>query len=167
MDFENQELIITHATIDDAPIILSLWKGSAEWLQSNNIKQWNPEAFSLEQVLKFVNDGSDVYLATIDNEIAGTYLITWQDPFIWKELDNSDAGYIHKFAVNRKFKGKGIGSKLLRSAEEQIRDKGKKYIRLDCMADNNRLNQYYRDAGYQFVRRLDSEGWSAHLYEKR
>ena len=167
MDFEeNQKINIRPASRDDAPIILNLWKGSAEWLQSNDIDQWNPEEFNLERVLKFMNRESDIYLASIDNEIVGTYLITWQDPFIWKELDNSESGYIHKLAVNRNFKGKGIGLQLLRSAEEQIKGKGKRYVRLDCMADNIRLNQYYKDAGFQFVRRIEMNNWSAHLYEK-
>ena len=167
MNFMNDyKLSIRLASIEEAPVVLNLWKGSAEWLQTINIDQWKPEEFNIEHVLKFMNDGSNVYVATIENEIVGTYLITWQDPFIWKELDNSESGYIHKLAVNRNFKGKGIGLELLRSAEEQIRSKGKRYVRLDCMADNTRLNQYYRDAGFIFVRRLDLEDWSANLYEK-
>ncbi len=33
-------------------------------------------------------------------------------------------------------------------------------IRLDCMADNLRLNQYYKDHGFNFIRRINGEGWS-------
>jgi ribosomal protein S18 acetylase RimI-like enzyme len=167
LDDEDQLLLIRSASLADAPIVLNLWQSSAKWLQSRGIDQWNPEKFTLESVLEFLKNGSDVYLAEINNEFVGTYLITWTDPFIWRELDNSESGYIHRLAVNRQFIGKGIGLKLLRSAEEQIRIKGKKYIRLDCMADNKRLNQYYRDSGYQYIRRIDGEGWSAHLYEKK
>jgi ribosomal protein S18 acetylase RimI-like enzyme len=159
-------LLIRRARFEEASSILSLWQMSARWLNSKGIYQWRPEYFNLEKVNKFMNDGFDVYLAELDNEIVGTYIITWSDPLIWEELDNLNAGYIHKFAVHREFQGLGIGSFLLKSAEEQIKAKGKTLIRLDCMADNLRLNQYYMDHGFNYIRRINGDGWSANLYEK-
>jgi len=166
MDQMENQLSIRPALIEEAPIVLSLWQMSAIWLNSKSIYQWRPENFHLEQVIGFMSNGSDVYLAESNNEIVGTYMIMWSDPSIWEELDNDESGYIHKFAVNRDHKGRGIGNYLLKSAEEQIKQKGKSLIRLDCMADNKRLNQYYVDYGFNFVKRADREGWSANLYEK-
>jgi len=164
--FKGQSLVIRKASVMDASAILILWQDAAKWLQAKGIDQWNPEGFTLERVIKYMNNGSDIYLAQLIDEYVGTFTITWKDPFIWGELDNSESGYIHKLAVDRKFKGLGIGHKLLRLAEDEIRKKGKKFIRLDCMADNIKLNQYYRDYGYQYIDRTDGEGWSANLYEK-
>jgi len=160
-------LRIRGASREDAPAILHLWQESARWLLSKGIRQWNPDWFKLEQIMEFMDQGAEIYLAEQDREVVGTYLLVWSDPKIWGELDNSDSGYIHRFAVNRNYVGQGIGGKLIESAEEQIRRKGKSIARLDCMAANDRLNQYYRDLGFTFVRRLDREGWSANLYEKR
>jgi len=160
------EISIRLASIDDAPSILQLWQGSAIWLQSKGIEQWNPDRFRLESVIRILNDGSDVYLAEKNGQIAGTYFLTWSDPFLWAELDDSDSGYIHRLAVHRMFKGEGNGAVLLKFAEEHIRANGKTKARLDCMADNPRLNQYYRDLGFRFIGRVDREGWSANLYEK-
>jgi ribosomal protein S18 acetylase RimI-like enzyme len=160
-------LSIRHARVDEASIVLNLWQKSAHWLNSNGIYQWRPEFFNLEQVIEFMTNGSDVYLAEIDKEIVGTYILTWSDSLIWKELDSLDSGYIHRFAVNRDYKGRGIGKFLLKAAEEQIKLKGKTLIRLDCMADNIRLNQYYKESGFNFIRRVDGNGWSANLYEKK
>lgn len=157
------------ASPEEAETVLSLWLGSARWLNAKGINQWRPEYFNLKQVLDFMDDGSDVYLAELRGEIVGTYVLTWSDPVIWQELDTTDAGYIHRFAVERNHRARGIGSSLLQSAEAQIYQKGKRYARLDCMADNPRLNQYYRSHGFQWVRRmeLDKNNWSANLYEKR
>ena len=152
------KLIIRQALFNEASLVLNLWQSSARWLNSKGIYQWRPEYFNLDKVIKFINDGSDVLLAELNNEIVGTYVITWSDPFIWKELDNDDSGYIHRLAVNRDFQGLGIGSFLLKSAEERIKNKGKKLTRLDCMADNIRLNQYYKAHGFNFIRRIDGEG---------
>jgi ribosomal protein S18 acetylase RimI-like enzyme len=161
------KLSIRRAQLDEASVVLSLWQTSARWLNSKGIYQWRPEYFNLDKVIKFMKNGSDVYLAELNNEFVGTYILTWSDPIIWKELDNLDSGYIHKFAVNRDYQGLGIGSLLLKSAEEQIKFKGKTLIRLDCMADNLRLNQYYKDHGFNLIRRINGEGWSANLYEKK
>jgi ribosomal protein S18 acetylase RimI-like enzyme len=68
--------------------------------------------------------------------------------------------------VNREYKGQGLGPLLIQTAIEQISQRGKFVVRLDCMAANARLNQYYRDLGFGFVRRWDHENWSANLYEK-
>ncbi|MGC5770800.1 GNAT family N-acetyltransferase [Paenibacillus pabuli] len=161
------KLIIRQALPEEAPVVLNLWQESARWLNSKEIYQWRPEYFNLEQVIEFMTDGSEVYLAEMNHETVGTYTLTWSDPQIWKELDNPDSGYIHRFAVNRDFKGQDIGLLLLKSAEENIRHKGKTMIRLDCMADNLRLNQYYKDYGFQYIRRVELGSWSASLYEKQ
>lgn len=160
------ELMIRLALPEEASTVLNLWQESARWLNSKEIYQWRPEYFKLEQVIEFMNDGSDVYLAERNHEVVGTYILTWSDPLIWEELDNTNSGYIHRFAVNRDFKGQNIGLLLLQSAEENIRQKGKTLIRLDCMADNPRLNQYYKDYGFQYIRRVELGSWSTSLYEK-
>jgi len=129
------------ASPEDAEAVLALWTGSAKWLNNKGINQWRPEYFNLRQVLDFMNDRSDVYLAELFGETVGTYVLTWSDPVIWKELDNRDAGYIHRFAVDRKHQARGIGSCLLQTAETQIYQKGKRFARLDCMAEKASRNR--------------------------
>ncbi|MBD3922149.1 GNAT family N-acetyltransferase [Paenibacillus sp. PR3] len=165
MDQLDKSLKIRHATHDEAPIVLELWQMSARWLNAKGIYQWRPEYFRLEQVVEFMDNGSDVYVAEHEGTIVGTYVLTWSDPMIWRELDHNDAGYIHRFAVNRDYKGLGMGTLLIHSAIEEIRRRGKKVVRLDCMAENPRLNQYYREFGFGFVRRLEFDNWAANLYE--
>ena len=165
-DHADMRLLIRRAAIDDAPILLSLWLDAAEWLQAKGIDQWHPSRFSLDGAIAAIRD-AEVYIAELGREAVGTYLIMWSDPVIWRELDDGEAGYIHKLAVRRDCKGRGLVLKLLRDAERRIAGRGKRLIRLDCMADNERLNRYYLDAGYAFVRRHVDDGWSANLYEKR
>lgn len=167
MEQITEQLEIRHARMEEAAVILELWQMSARWLNAKGIYQWRPEYFRIEQVMEFLTNGSDVYVAECQGEIVGTYVITWSDPYIWQELDHNDAGYIHRFAVNRNYKGLGLGPVLIQSAIDQILQRGKSTVRLDCMADNVRLNQYYRDLGFGFVRRWESDGWKANLYEKR
>lgn len=155
------------ATAGDAPTILELWQGSARWLQSKGINQWHPDFFNIDQVYEWFDNGAKIYLARVNDEVAGTLLICWSDPFMWEELDDEDSGYIHRFAVNRSYKGFGIGEQLLKWAEEHIIRTGKSKIRLDCMSANVPLNQYYMNQGYTFVRMKQWDRWIANLYEKK
>jgi GNAT superfamily N-acetyltransferase len=159
---ENTTIDVHPASIDDSQIVLDLWRMSARWLQSKGINQWDPEHFNIEQVYECFNNGSEIYLARLKEEIVGTLFICWSDPLIWGELDNNESGYIHRFAVNRSHSGKGIGQLILKWAENYIRNKGKKRIRLDCMAEN------YLESGFQHIRLLHwDNGWKINLYEKK
>ena len=51
-------------------------------------------------------------------------------------------------------------------AEDYIKNKGKAWLRLDCMADNPTLNEYYRNQGFISRGRYEGRGWSANLYER-
>lgn len=162
-----EKLIIRKADPEDAPRMLKLWQDLGEWIQKQGIDQWRPDRFSIEEIHGFFRDGADLYVAEVEDDLVGTYLILWSDPLIWGELNNTDSGYIHRLAVDRRYRGQNVGHVLLRSAEERIAERGKDTARLDCKADNPKLNRYYRENGYQLVKRLDAEGWSANLYEKR
>ncbi|MCM3783481.1 GNAT family N-acetyltransferase [Neobacillus mesonae] len=158
------------ASLTDSSDILELWKGSARWIQSKGINQWHPDEFSLIMVEEMMEkDDLEFFLAKINGRAVGTLYISWSDPVLWGELDDSlSSGYIHRFAVSRDHMGEGIGRELLIWAENYIRSKGKHQIRLDCMADNERLNQYYIESGYTFIKRLHWEnGWKINLYEKK
>lgn len=161
-----EDLVIRKAAPEDARRILELWQGLGTWLQSEGIDQWRPDLFSLDEILGYLADGSELMLAVRHDDLAGTYLIMWSDPSVWGELDEADAGYIHRLAVSRTYRGLKLGRVLLQHAEARIKQNGKKTARLDCMADNERLNRYYRDCGYAFVKRREMGSWSANLYEK-
>jgi ribosomal protein S18 acetylase RimI-like enzyme len=96
----------------------------------------------------------------------GSFNIQWDYEAIWGEQFHTDAGYVHRLAVSRQYKGQGIGARLLEAAEAHIRGRGKAWLRLDCMADNPSLNKYYLNQGMTFCGRFDGRGWSANLYER-
>lgn len=155
------------ATIEDSEAILALWQGSARWLQAKGINQWHPDYFRIEDVREHFRKGDAFFMARCGDDIVGTLYVCWSDPVIWGELDNDDAGYIHRFAVSRAHQGSGVGEQLLRWAENYILGQGKNRIRLDCMADNERLNRYYVEHGYVHIRHLSwDNGWKMNLYEK-
>lgn len=161
----NREIDIVQAIPDDADAVLSLWREAADWIQAKGIDQWRASDFALENVLKYI-EAAELFVAKHEGVIIGTAIIQWSDGFIWKELDNDQSGYVHKLAVKRDYGGKGLGAVLLQWAETYVRDNGKRLLRLDCMSDNEALNQYYQRQGFTYVCRMDYSSWSGSLYEK-
>lgn len=65
----------------------------------------------------------------------------------YKELDNKKL-YIFQLAVLKTYRGKGIGSQLLKETEKIAKEKKLKMITLDCMKEKH-LPEYYEKLGYK------------------
>ena len=96
----------------------------------------------------------------------GTITLQWSDKKFWGDLP-LDAGYVHKLAIKRSYGGKHLGLRLLEWAEAKARAEGKKYLRLDCLASNRLIRDYYEKAGFAHVKDTLAPGWMASLYEKK
>lgn len=65
----------------------------------------------------------------------------------YKELDNKKL-YIFQLAVLKTFRGKGIGTQLLKETEKIAKKMRLKIITLDCMKEKH-LPEYYEKLGYK------------------
>lgn len=159
------EIAISKAQREDLQCVLDLWLEAAKWMLTQGIEQWKPNLFTMDSVQEQYKN-AELFVAKTNELVVGCFSVQWSDELIWQELNNDDAGYIHKLVVAREFKGHHIGAHLLACAEEYIKFAGKRSSRLDCKADNERLNAFYRDAGYRFVTKVEGRNWNSSLYEK-
>ncbi|MFD2331268.1 GNAT family N-acetyltransferase [Cohnella sp. GCM10020058] len=161
------ELDIRPATQEDVEALRTLYLGAVEWIRGEKgIRQWNADMFSPAHMAKLFRE-QDVYAAYLHGRLAGAFSINWEkEEGIWGALFHADAGHVHRLAVARDCKGLGIGRLLLQHAERIISQKGRSWLRLDCMAENPSLNAYYTRLGLQYCGRFDGQGWSASLYER-
>ncbi|NOU66531.1 GNAT family N-acetyltransferase [Paenibacillus sp. LMG 31461] len=158
--------IIRKAQIEDVDDIQKLFIEAAQWIQlSKGFTQWREDSFNNAYLTSFIND-QEVFVACQNGALIGCFSIQWQYEEIWGDLFHDDAGYVHRLVVSRKYKGEGFGNKFLAWAADYIKTKGKGWLRLDCMADNPTLNDYYRSHDFIHRGRYDGRGWSANLYER-
>jgi len=80
-------------------------------------------------------------------ELAATLQLVDDDPEIW-EPSLGDVLFVHRLCVARAHAGRGLGLSLLDWAGAQARSRGRRWLRLDCVASNARLRRYYADAGF-------------------
>jgi len=99
-----------------------------------------------------------MYLARLDGEPVGTIALLWSDEETWGDVPGA-AGYVHGLAVRRDFAGQGLGRALLRWAENRAASSGREHLRLDCVAGNRALNEYYERAGFDHRGHALVRGW--------
>ncbi|WP_168118742.1 GNAT family N-acetyltransferase [Paenibacillus sp. HB172176] len=161
----SEALEIRVARAEDAADIIQLYREASRWIcEERGVNQWREETFTERYVQDFLRE-KEVFVACMQGELVACFSIEWEDAAVWGERNHHNAGYVHRLAVSRKLSGLGIGRRLLTWSRLHIKGRGKSWLRLDCMADNPALNQYYLDQGFRCLARVEGKGWSANLYE--
>ena len=159
------EIRIVRARASELDTVLSILEEAAQWLVSTGIEGWQPGSFSRQRIADRI-EREEMYLAEVGGRSAGTLALQWSDEETWGNVPE-DAGYVHGLAIRRDFAGQGLGRELLRWAEDRAAASGKRYLRLDCVAENRALNEYYRRAGFVYCGRVMVLGLEVSLYEKK
>lgn len=160
--------MMEQATKEDTAEILSLLLETAKWFNSNRSTQWEGLLIGVdshrtdEAILR-----GDVFISRYAQDVSGMVMLLQKpsewDVRLWGEMgeQQNDAIYLHRLAINRKYANHNLGNKILTWCKKSIRFEGKTRIRLDCLAGNEFLNNFYRNSGYTYIGEKD--GYS--LYE--
>src|SRR6267378_85095 len=160
---------IIRALQGDLDRVLEILEEASRWLSAKGFEtQWLPGP-AFRQTIRDNIDRGEVYVVknakgTVGT--VGTITLQWKDKKFWGDLP-PDAGYIHKLAVTRSHAGQHLGLRLPDWAQAKARAEGKTYLRLDCLASNKTIREYYEKAGFVHVRDILAPGWKASLYEKK
>lgn len=143
------EYRMVRAEPHDLEQVLALLVQAAQWLRSQGLRQWSHylnEDMAPELAEAIAAD--QVYLALAGDRPVGTISLQrapseW-DRTIWGAVASDEAVYVHRLAVHRTHAGRGVGAFMLDWAENYARQHGYRYLRLDCVGHNERLNAYYQ-----------------------
>jgi GNAT superfamily N-acetyltransferase len=150
---------------EDIDSVLGILNEAASWLQEHNIPSvWKPGGFSRQAFLEQISCG-EVYIGIIQEKPAGTVTLQWSDPVFWGER-HPDSGYVHKLAVRPAYAGQKIGVQMLKWAEATARTAGKRFLRLNCLAEDRKIRDYYEQAGFLYNGDVLGPRAMASLYEK-
>jgi GNAT superfamily N-acetyltransferase len=94
-----------------------------------------------------------------------TVSLEWSDALFWPNAAD-DSIYLHRLAVRRAHAGQEVGKRLLYWAGPQTAAAGRKYLRLDCMAENPALCHYYLMCGFYFWGEVSVRSFKSALWEK-
>lgn len=92
-----------------------------------------------------------ILVAEVDGEVAG-YVMVW-NRYRTGDVEDGDfvCGLVADLAVLERYRGRGIGSALIRAAEDHARTHGVKYLRIGVMAGNQLARGLYESHGFAEV----------------
>ena len=159
-----KDMEIQLAEPQDLPTVMAILAEAAAWLKEKGIDQWpSPPNEHWQRRMVEAIDRKEVYTIGQGHKRFGIVRLTWADPY-WP--DDGLAGYIHSMAIRPSRQGQGVGGVILEWAANEISARGRRAIRLDCLASNGRLRGYYEEQGFIFQSALTDHDYSAALYEK-
>jgi GNAT superfamily N-acetyltransferase len=122
---------------------------AASWLESRGKALWRSVAITQESVSRDVEAGRFLVAREAD-QIVGVVRFQLEDPEYWPEIESGSSAYLHRLAVRRAFAGQGLSRKLLGAGVVKARSLSRGYLRLDCVADREKLRQLYEGYGFAF-----------------
>lgn len=134
------------ALYTDLDQIVGLRDDLASWMVRSGIAQWRPGEYAQEHVARQI-EGGEWHVIEHDGALIASVRLARTDPVLWP--DGREAGYIHGLMVSRSHAGQGLGSWLLGWAENVARQSQLTLARLDCVASNTVLGDFYRRHGYR------------------
>jgi GNAT superfamily N-acetyltransferase len=150
---------VKKATVLESDKVISLLKGIAQWMRDKGIQQWGYllEGGDDEEIHQAIVD-QHTYIVIAESEIIATFTLSpdqseW-DRHIFGDDGTHDSLYLHRLAVKPEYMNLGVGESLLKWIQENHHS-NKKYLKLDCVAGNPRLNQFYRKNGFEYVGETD------------
>jgi ribosomal protein S18 acetylase RimI-like enzyme len=150
------------ADISDIDSILKLYSERMQWFKDNNIKQWNKYLTNHpKSEFEGAINNKNYYIIKNNEEIIGGFELStnskdWEDNI-------TPAYYIYK--VVTKVGYKNIGDFIFEKCKEMAKSNGKKYLRLDCLKSNEKLNDIYESHNFKLVRYGNNERYSYSLRE--
>ncbi len=162
-------LTVDPARLEEIDLLIEILAETAFWLQARGIAQWQwqwPPPPGLRDKMADKIEQGDVYLArAASNQYAiGALRFEWQDVELWHDA-NGEAGYVHSLAVRPHLHGHKLGETLIEWAKTHVRSRNRNCLRLDCVASNVALRNYYAKLGFRYCGEATHKSFTAALYE--
>lgn len=143
------DLHIRVATTNDSDQVHNLLNTLAQWMKDTKINQWS---FLLEgeddELKEWISNGL-TYIVEKDEAFIATFTLLpeageW-DQHIWGDDLPANTSYLHRLAISPAFMRKGIGQKIIEWISTREIDR----VRLDCVAESEKLNRFYENNGFE------------------
>lgn len=160
---------IRAATAADVDSAVAILEEVAAWTSTRGLDAWPPGIFDApdgdgQRWLRHDLANGSLYLVWLGPAAVATFALRTSDQRYWPDASD-DALYLHRFAVRRA--AAGVGSFAIRWMIEEAQRRGRRNLRLDCLADNLGIRRYYERAGFTHCGETVDDGIRLSLYQMR
>jgi len=149
------------AKLSDLEDIVDLLNQVTLDLHQKEINQWE-YPWNDEKVEEEIKD-SQVYVLTVEESVVGTFSIKIMNEFTSLEVE-PESRYLYRIAVLPDYQGKGLGLEIVNYACRYVDELGKP-LYLDCWAGNQKLRNFYSQAGFEFVGEFAEEDYLISVFK--
>jgi len=142
------QIQVEHSTHADADAIFALYDDAIAYQKQVGNNHWL--GFAAELVAAEINENRH-YKVLAYGGIAGTFCVTFSDPEIWKELNDTPAIYIHRIATGQQSRGLNLVKHIVTWAKEYALNNNLSFVRMDTGSGNDRLINYYISCGFTYL----------------
>ena len=139
-------LVIARAGMEAVPEADVLIREAADWLAAKGEPLWGPNETSYDELVRITRAG-ELVTGRLAGELAACMYLHGEDRLFWPQDPPLEAFYVHRLAVARKFAGRGYAHAMLDWAANEVRARGRAFLRLDC-EPRPKLLALYRSAGF-------------------
>ncbi|MDP5053031.1 MAG: GNAT family N-acetyltransferase [Congregibacter sp.] len=133
--------------------VLEVIYASRDHLISIGISQWDNHYPNEESVLRDLTD-ENLYIAALADSLVGTIAFSQDQEPEYTQIQWFYPGpclVIHRLCVSPSHQGRGVGSSLMRFAEEYAKVNRFNSLRLDVYTGNPDAVNFYKNLGYEIV----------------
>lgn len=134
------------ANLEQLNDIYELYNERTNWFKEKNIKQWSRYIARHEKEFPIAISNQNYYVLKKDNRIIAGFELS-NDCGYFK--DNGESLYLYK--VVSKVGYSNIGTFIFAICKDIAKNNNKKYLRLDCIKWNEKLNKLYEQHGFKLV----------------
>lgn len=136
--WDSSDVVVRRARLSDLESIYRI-----------EVECFGEDAFPKSYIRRFIEESSSITLvALLDDEIIG-FIAGLLEVFMGKL-----AGHIYSIDVKPKYRGRGVGSRLLGAIEDELRRCGAEICYLEARADNVAALNLYLKHNYRVIGRL-------------
>jgi ribosomal protein S18 acetylase RimI-like enzyme len=156
----------------DVPQIFKIISACSKWLSNKGMEHWNQ--YYTEDIITKKIEETDIYGAVENSILQGVVSISPNPPSYYDKVDfdhfqepKSDARYMSMLATKPEIQKSGLGTRLMTYAENEVKNQGIKFMRLDVIREYEDLNAFYQKREYQYTHwRFDGDD-NSNFYEKK
>lgn len=158
------------AVKEDIEDIMKIIKETIEEMRTYNNTQWD-ENYPQEKDFKEDIKNGNLFVVEREGKLAGFVCINKEAPAEYAGLNwssDKEAVIVHRMAVSLKYRKGGVGTELMKLADDFALKHNIGYLKIDTYSINEKMNALIKKCNYNFVGKINFLGRekSFYCYEK-
>ena len=148
---------LQHSTSSNIHNILQIINDAKVYLKSQEINQWQNGYPNQAQIEKDITKNESYVLINDVNEVIATSMFSIRpEPTYkvidgkWKIKESEKYGVIHRLAIDKNHRNKGIASFILNEFHQQLNKQHIRSLKIDTHVDNHEMQYLVKKLGYVY-----------------